>query len=125
MKYLERVEVEADHILIHQGDPPEAMYFLDSGQVTAELRAEGSQPMRLRSMGGGTVIGEMGLYLKQIRTATVFTTRPSVVYRLSEASLREMEALDPETAAALHQWMVRLLAQRLSENNQTLEVLLG
>ena len=38
MKYLERVEVEADHILIHQGDPPEAMYFLDSGQVTAELR---------------------------------------------------------------------------------------
>ncbi len=125
MKYLEREEVDADHILIHQGDPPEAMYFLDSGQVTAELRAEGSQPIRLRSMGGGTVIGEMGLYLKEIRTATVFTTRPSVMYRLSEASLHEMESRDPETAAALHQWMVRLLAQRLRENNETLEVLLG
>ncbi len=125
MKYLERVELEQDHILINQGDPPEAMYFLDSGQVTTQLRMENGKPMRLRSMSAGTVIGEIGLYLKNIRTATVVTTRPSVVYRLTEASLRRMEAEDPEVAAALHQWMVRLLARRLSENNRTLEVLLS
>ena len=125
MQYLDRVELEQDHILIQQGDPPEAMYFLDSGQVTAQLMMEDKQPMRLRSMSSGTVIGEIGLYLRRIRTATVLTTRPSVVYRLTEASLRRMESADPDLAAALHQWIVRLLAQRLSENNQTLEVLLS
>jgi SulP family sulfate permease len=125
MNYLDRVELDQDHILMRQGDPPEAMYFLDSGQVTTQLMLENKPPMRLRSMGGGTVIGEVGLYLKQIRNATVYTSKPSVVYRLSEASLRAMEAQEPEVAAALHQWMVRLLAQRLSENNQTLQVLLS
>jgi SulP family sulfate permease len=76
-------------------------------------------------MGGGTVVGEVGMYLKQTRTATVFTTEPSVVYRLSEDSLHEIERSQPEVAAALHQWIARLLARRLSENNQTLEVLLS
>ena len=125
MGYLQRVELGPDHILINEGDPSEAMYFVDSGQVTAYLRAGGDRPVRLRSMGAGTVIGEIGLYLGQIRTATVHTTRPSVVYRLTQASLREMEARHPEVAAALHQWMVRLLARRLTDTDQTLEVLLG
>jgi SulP family sulfate permease len=125
MKYLERMQVEKGHVLMSQGEPPEAMYFVDSGQVTAQLEIEPNRFIRLRSMGGGTVVGEMGLYLKQIRTATVFTSAPSVVYRLAESAMREMESEDPEVAAALHQWMVRLLAQRLSDNNQTLEVLLS
>jgi SulP family sulfate permease len=76
-------------------------------------------------MGGGTVVGEIGLYLNQIRTATVYTTKPGVIYKLSETSLRAMEQNDPDVAAALHHWMVRLLAQRLSDNNQTLEALLN
>ena len=125
MKYLERVELEQDHILINQGDPPEAMYFLDSGQVTTRLIMEKGQAMRLRSMSAGTVIGEIGMYLGDIRTATVVTSKPSVVYRLSRTSLRRMQVESPELAASLHQWMVRLLAQRLSENNRTLEVLLS
>jgi len=125
MEYLERMQVGKDHILINQGDPPDAMYFLDSGQVTAQLGTAPDRIIRLRSMGGGTVIGEMGLYLGQIRTATVFTTRPSIVYRLTGSAMREMEQAHPEIAALLHQWMVRLLAQRLSDNNQTLEELLG
>jgi len=125
MKYLEKMELEKGHVLMSQGDPPEAMYFVDSGQVTAELEVENHQFIRLRSVGGGTVVGEIGLYLKQIRTATVFTTRPTIVYRLSETSMRAMEQNDPEVAANLHQWMVRLLAQRLSNNNQTLEALLN
>ena len=124
MKYLERMQVGKGYILMSQGDPSNEMYFVDSGQVTAQLEVHPGQDIRLRSMGGGTVIGEMGLYLKQSRTATVFTTRPSVVYRLTESAMQEMEQNHPDIAALLHEWMVRLLAQRLSNNNRTLEVLL-
>lgn len=125
MGYLERLEIEKGRELINQGDPSDAMYFVDSGRVSALLEIEPGKFIRLRSMGGGTVVGEVGMYLKQARIASIFTDVASVVYRLSEASLAKMEAQNPELAAALHQWMVRLLAQRLTDNNRTLEALLS
>jgi len=101
------------------------MYFVDSGRVSAQLESEPGKLLRLRSMGGGTVVGEVGMYLKQARNASVFTDVPSVVYRLTETSLAEMELKDPDLAANLHHWMVRMLAQRLTDNNLTLEALLS
>jgi SulP family sulfate permease len=76
-------------------------------------------------MGGGTVVGEIGLYLHQIRTASIVTDTHSVVYCLQASALARMEKDDPDLASALHHWMARLLAERLSENNKTLEALLS
>jgi SulP family sulfate permease len=53
----------------------------------------------------------MGLYLKQARTADVVTLQPSVLYRLSAEALLKMEAEEPQTAAALHEWLARMLAE--------------
>jgi len=75
-------------------------------------------------MRGGTTVGEMGMYLGTVRTASVVADRPSKVYRLSRSALKEMERNDPELAAYLHRWMARLLAERLAENNRTIEALL-
>jgi SulP family sulfate permease len=125
MQYLERVEVEQGRMLINQGDAPDCMYFVDSGQVAVQLEVEPGQFIRLRKMGGGTVVGEIGMYLEQQRTASIVTTLPSVVYRLSEAALRKMERDDPDIATALNHWMVQLLAQRLTDNNRALEALLN
>ena len=49
----------------------------------------------------------------------------TVLYRLSLESLKAMEQKDPELASSLHQWIVLLLAERLSDNNRTLEALLN
>jgi hypothetical protein len=35
-----------------------------------------------------------------------------------------MEKKDPEVAALLHQWIASLLAERLADNNRTIEALL-
>lgn len=125
MKYLEKMEVEKDIVLINQGDPPDCMYFVDSGQVVVQLEVEQGQYIRLRTMGGGTVVGEIGLYLQQQRTASIITTQHSVVYKLTESSLRKMERDDPDIAAAVNHWLVQLLAQRLTDNNRSLEALLN
>jgi len=71
------------------------------------------------------VVGEVGLYLHQDRTASVITDMPSVVFRLTAKALTQMRERDPDLAAALHEWMVRLLAHRLTDNNRTLEALLS
>jgi SulP family sulfate permease len=123
MKYLERKEVEEGFYLIHQGDKPDEMYFIESGMVTAQLELPEGRALRLRTMRGGTTVGEMGLYLGDVRTADVIAIRPSTLYRLSAQALKDMAEQDPEVAALLHQWIARLLAERLADNNRTLEAL--
>ena len=71
------------------------------------------------------MVGEMGLFLKQARTATVVASEPSVLYKLSLEAHNRMIQEDPELAFYLYQWIGRVLSTRLAENNSTLEVLLG
>ena len=123
-KYLERKEVKQDEYLMHQGDQPDEMYFIEAGLISVQLELPDGQIMRLRSMRGGTTVGEMGMYLGNTRTASVVADRGSIVYRLSKNSLKEMEKKDPEVAAFLHQWIASLLAERLADNNRTIEALL-
>ena len=121
---LERVEAEANVPLMRRGDPPDAMYFVESGRLNIQLESPDGDIIRLRSIRGGTVIGEVGMYLNQTRTADVIAQQKSVLYRLSAEGLQRMEAEDPQTAAALHEWVARMLAERLADNNYTIEALL-
>ncbi len=125
MTYLEKQEVAEFHIVINRGDAPESMYFIDSGQLTTRLEMSHGKFIRLRNQGGGTMVGEMGLFLNQSRTATVVADQPSVLYRLSLDSYNKMMQDDPDLAFHLHQWIGRVLSVRLAENNHTLEALLS
>ncbi len=44
MKYLEKQEVVKGHYLIHQGDPPDSLYFIESGQVEVQLDSGNGKP---------------------------------------------------------------------------------
>jgi len=125
MAYLEKQEVQEFHVVIQKGDPPDSMYFIDSGEVTTRLEISKNKFIRLRNQGGGTMVGEMGLFLKQSRTATVVANQPSVLYKLSLENYNRMMREDPELAFQLHQWIGRVLSVRLAENNHTLEALLS
>ncbi|HEX6269951.1 MAG TPA: SulP family inorganic anion transporter [Anaerolineales bacterium] len=125
MIYLERQEVPEQQIVIHKGDPPDSMYFIDSGELSTRLEVSKGKFIRLSNQGGGTMVGEMGLFLRQARTATVVATRPSVLYRLSLEQYEKMMQSDPELAFHLHQWIGSVLSVRLAENNHTLEALLS
>ncbi|HNQ94276.1 MAG TPA: SulP family inorganic anion transporter [Anaerolineales bacterium] len=124
LHYLERRELREGEVLIKQGDPADEMYFVESGLVTIELKLPNNKHLRLRSIRGGAMVGEVGMYLQQERTASVIAARPSVVYRLSAESLKTMQVKDPEAAAQFHEWIVRLLAERVADNNQIIEALM-
>jgi SulP family sulfate permease len=125
MKYLEKKEVKEGEYLMRQGDQPDEMYFIEAGLVSVQLELPDGKILRLRSMRGGTTVGEMGMYLGNERTASVVANRPSVVYRFSRSALSEMEKNDTKVAALLHHWIARLLAERLADNNRTIEALLN
>ena len=124
LEYLDKKTIKPGDVMIRQGDLPDAMYFIESGRVTARLELSGGRSVRLRSMGSGTVVGEIGLYLEMPRTATVVADQAGVAFCLTAETLRRMEIESPGLAAAFHHFMVRLLAERLLENNATLNALL-
>ena len=124
--YFERLEVEENYCLMHQNDPAEDLFLIEKGQVTAKLilDEEKGKEIRLRTMCSGTIVGEVGLILKEPRSATVVTDRPSTIYRLSAESLNEMDENDPEIAVAFHNFITRLIAERLSNANKAIQSIL-
>ncbi len=65
-------------------------------------------------MGPGTVVGEVAMYLRSARTASVASDCDSVVYRLSLESIERMQQEQPLLVAGLHRCFGRLLALRLA-----------
>ena len=84
----------------------------------------GEHTTRLRTVGPGSVVGELGLYLGRTRAATVTADSDCTVYRLSEDSLHDLEHEDPELAAHLHRWLAGLMARRVVDNVRTSSALL-
>ncbi len=125
MTYLERQEQKEFHVLINQGDPPDCMYFIDSGEVTTRLELSKGKFIRLKSQRGGTMVGEMGLFLERSRTATVVVSESGVFYKLSLDAYNRMMQDDPQLALHLYQWIGRVLSVRVAERNSTLNILLG
>jgi SulP family sulfate permease len=123
LAYLERRELEKGAHLMRQGDETDALYFIESGKVAVELELGEDEPVRLRSIGPGTV-GEIGLYIGLPRTASVVAEDQGTVHRLSAAALARMERDDPDLAAAFHKFIARRLANRLADTTEVLQRLL-
>jgi sulfate permease, SulP family len=121
--FLEKRSVGAGDYLIRQGDTSDGVYFLESGQVTAQLELLGKPAVRLESMGPGHVLGELGYYLGQQRSAAVIADEPCTVHFLSAANLTRMEQSAPELAARFHRAIVQLLAARTSHLVRVVEAL--
>ncbi|MBK9261868.1 MAG: SLC26A/SulP transporter family protein [Polyangiaceae bacterium] len=113
LEYLEKVEAPSGYRIYRQGDVSKDLYLIETGELAAWLELSGGKTKRLRTMGPGTVVGESGLYLGAKRSATVVSVTPAVLYRLSIDSLERITHESPHLAAAFHQFVVRLLAERL------------
>ncbi|MBL9173533.1 MAG: SLC26A/SulP transporter family protein [Verrucomicrobiales bacterium] len=123
MAYLEPRQCEPGTFLIRQGDAADALYFLESGEVTTCLELANGHTQRLRRQGSGTVLGELGLFLGVPRTASVVVETPSVVHRLSAESLDRLKHEEPEVSADFHEFLVRYMAERIVTCNKTIRAL--
>jgi SulP family sulfate permease len=122
--YLERMPLAEGTTLIHQSDPPDDVYVLESGRLSVELVTPEGTRLRLRAVRPGVVVGEIALYTGVPRTADVVAETPSVVLRLSRASIERLEVEEPELAVALHRWLAKTLAERLTDTMRAFDALL-
>jgi sulfate permease, SulP family len=120
---MQRYEYAPGDYVIRQGDDADQIYFVESGQVTAQLEVPGQLPMRLETMGGGRCVGELAFYLGIKRTAAVVAVQPSVLYGLSMNGLAEIERTDPQAAGLFHRIVVRLLGERVRHLTRVVDAL--
>ena len=80
--YCRRLEVQAGDIIARQGDPATSMHFILEGRVGIIVDLPEGRTTRVRSLGGHTTVGEMGLITRSPRSATIQAEAASVLYVL-------------------------------------------
>lgn len=121
MRHLESVELAAGAVLFRQGDPADFLCFVDSGEVAVVLEVPGAGRVPVRRFGPGQCLGEMALYRRDARAATVEALAPSRLWRLSAAQLQVIERESPALALAMHRPVAGLLAERVAFANTELK----
>jgi SulP family sulfate permease len=121
--YLKCHEYQRGEYLIREGEVADFIYFIESGQVTAQLESPGKNPIRLETINSGRTVGEIAFFLGTRRTASVVANRDSIVYSLSLEDLERIEASDPEAANLFHRLSVILLSHRVMHLTYTVRAL--
>lgn len=98
--------IKKDHLLFEEGDFPDAMYIVRSGQFSIFIK-EGEKEKEVSLAGPGNLVGEMGLFDKKLRSASARATTDSSVVTLPYAQLEKQLETLPE-------W-VRITMKTLSE----------
>jgi SulP family sulfate permease len=125
MNYLEHLKVPAGYYLFHQGDMSDSLYLIEFGKIAVLLEVGNGRTIRLQTMGGGTILGEMGLYTKKPRAATAVTEESSSLYRLSHEASNRMQTEDPEVALSFYEFVVCSLAHRMERANEEVKALIA
>ena len=123
-RHLEREPLPAGAVLIRQDEPPGDVFVLESGRLSVETLTAVGTRMRLATISPGVVVGEVAMFSGVPRMADVTAEEPSVVLRLRRSVIERMESEEPELAAALHRWLARTLAERLSDTMREFDALL-
>lgn len=115
--YLSRREVPVGGKLYAQGEAADTIELIADGVVAVTITDALGRPREIRRMARRTVVGEMGFFRHQTRTADVVAVEPVTAYTLSRLSFDRMRREDPALAQAFLVFIVRALADRLEFAN--------
>ncbi|OAI56946.1 hypothetical protein AYO49_03175 [Verrucomicrobiaceae bacterium SCGC AG-212-N21] len=115
------VTLAAGEVLFRQGDPADALFFIEEGELAVMLEVPDAGRVPVRRFGPGQCLGEMALYRSERRTATVESLTDARLRKLTAAELAVMELGSPSVALAMHRHVASLLAERVVYSNVELK----
>ena len=108
----EEQELRRGDVLVRQGEPADALYFVLSGRFSVHIRGV-TEP--IAEIGQGEPVGEMGFFAGLPRAATVVALRDSHVLAITREQFLEFSTACPR----IMDTVVSSLARRLSGSIQT------
>ena len=104
----------ADAVIFQQGDPADCMYLVLDGYAVAMIVDKDTGRERAVSIiPEGQSFGELGLLMKQRRTATVSAGTDVKVLKITQDMLKHLESKQPESAMTLYKKLARTLAEQM------------
>ena len=107
------VALTAGEVVFREGDAADAVYFIESGMLRAEVQVDQGRTRRLMTMGPGVAFGELALIDAGQRSATVVSEGDATVRVLPFDVLRRVERDHAGVTTTLYRNVARLLSQRL------------
>jgi CRP/FNR family cyclic AMP-dependent transcriptional regulator len=102
-------------MIIRQGDPGDCLYVIQKGQVEV-IDESGENEIVLAVLGEKEFFGEMGLFQKDVRSATVRSKGETKVLTIDKKNFYQTIQKDPSIAYRL----LEKMSQRLRETNKKL-----
>jgi CRP-like cAMP-binding protein len=97
-------EYKEGEVIVRQGETGDCMFVIQTGEVEAVAVADGKE-LRLRTLGPNDFFGEMALFEKETRTATIRATRPTRVLTIDKKNFLGGIHEDPSLAFRIVQTM--------------------
>ncbi|MBN1954116.1 MAG: cyclic nucleotide-binding domain-containing protein [Anaerolineae bacterium] len=105
---MERIHLQDGEILFQRGDPGDAFYVIESGQVRVFTYDERGKELTLNTLQAGEAFGELALVDDQPRSASVSAVGPVTLLQLC----REDFVQSVHSSPALTQAVIQLLSER-------------
>lgn len=106
---------ENGEVIAHQGDVGDCMYVIQSGQVEVLRRQDGKE-FCLAVLSDGDVFGEMALFEREVRCATLRALGEVRVLTVDKRTFLRRVHEDPSLAFSI----LQKLSRRIRELNDTL-----
>ena len=113
MKQTEIETYEKGEILFQEGDSGNAMYLIDEGEVEVLKHVEGERFVLLTTLGEGHFFGEMSMFQRNPRSATIRAKKPLRVIKISYKILIDELMERPLTANKILHAMAKVYTKRL------------
>ncbi|MFQ5829965.1 MAG: cyclic nucleotide-binding domain-containing protein [Candidatus Methylomirabilia bacterium] len=104
-------------VLFRQGDPGQELFLIREGSVVISKPVMGRVEQVLARLGQGDFFGEMSLFDRSPRSATVQAETASVLLCLDGENLHQLIEANPSAAAAFFYRLVQVFIQRLKETD--------
>jgi flavin-dependent dehydrogenase len=106
---------EDGEVIVREGEPGHCMYVIQAGQVEVLRQNEGSE-VRLATLDAGDFFGEMALFTREVRSATVRARGPVRVLTVDKKTFLSRISQDPSLALRV----VQRMSRRIREMNEEL-----
>jgi SulP family sulfate permease len=116
LAYFRQRTLSAGDELYKEGSPADTIDIIADGKV-AIVVSVGGRRLEVRRMEQLTVVGEMGFFRNQTRSASVVAVEPVTVFTLDRADFERMQNADPVLARAMLVFLIRTLSDRLEFAN--------
>lgn len=103
-----------EEIVVQQGDSGNCMFAVQEGILAVMKEHEGRPPVQIAELKQGDIFGEMSIFEKEIRSATVKAVGEARVLTVDKKTFLRRVQEDPSLAFNL----VRMMSQRIRNLNQ-------